>query len=54
MRAGSVYRLLFQLLVLLPLAVVAAKDKKKDKSQPQALQNVTIDRVRVISFDIGQ
>ena len=48
MRVTTLCRLVLQLLVLLPLAVVA---KKKDKAQPQAVQNATIDRVCVILLD---
>ena len=48
MRVTTLCRLVLQLLVLLPFAVVA---KKKDKAQPQAVQNATIDRVCVILLD---
>lgn len=41
MRTDAVCRLLLQLLVLLPLGVLAAKDKKKDDGK-----NVTVERVR--------
>ncbi|EJD08106.1 uncharacterized protein FOMMEDRAFT_164846 [Fomitiporia mediterranea MF3/22] len=41
MRTDAICRLLLQLLVILPLGVLAAKDKKKDKGA----KNVTIDRL---------
>lgn len=44
MRADALCRLLLQILVLLPVSILAAKDKKKDS------KNVTIDRV---SWRIG-
>ncbi|KAL5531974.1 hypothetical protein ACEPAF_5537 [Sanghuangporus sanghuang] len=42
MRTGSIYRLLVQILIFLPLGILAAKDKKKDVKNAK---NVTIDRL---------
>ena len=43
MRTSVLCRLLLQLLVLLPLGILAAKDSKKDN---KSARNITIDRVR--------